>query len=164
MTWYQRSCWPWNQSADQRLRNHKSLSRPVSWRGCCLASHPWNPIRTTFDNSWCDIQPVYDLMFFSQVAQSPQHCVRDLPQVFLPDFPGFLNDQVETATIHVLHANVDFSVTGGENEPTIFILMQVTCGKPHRSQQWKGSYTHPVSSAPWLSVSLLPASPDARND
>ena len=55
--------------------------------------------------------PVDDLMFFSQVAQAPQHCVSDLSKVFLCDLSSFLYDQIEATTVHVLHANVDFSVT-----------------------------------------------------
>ena len=50
-------------------------------------------------------------MFFTKVAQSSQNGVGYLSQVFLSDFPGFLYDQIQTAAVHVLHADVDFSVT-----------------------------------------------------
>ena len=49
-------------------------------------------------------------MFFTKVAQSSQNGVGYLSQVFLSDFPGFLYDQIQTAAVHVLHADVDFSV------------------------------------------------------
>ena len=50
-------------------------------------------------------------MFFTKVAQSSQHGVGYFSQIFLCYFPGFLDDQIQAATVHVLHADVYFSVT-----------------------------------------------------
>ena len=52
-----------------------------------------------------------NLMFFTKVAESSQNGVGDLSQVFLPYFACFLYDQIQAATVHVLHADVNFSVT-----------------------------------------------------
>ena len=50
-------------------------------------------------------------MFFTKVAEASQNGVGYLSQVFLRYFPGFLYDQIQAATVHVLHADVYFSVT-----------------------------------------------------
>ena len=56
-------------------------------------------------------------MLLSEIAEPPEHRVRDLAKIFLLDLPRLLDHEVQAAAVHVLHADVDLTVTGRVEYP-----------------------------------------------
>ena len=56
--------------------------------------------------------PVDNLVLLSEIAEPPEHRVRDLAKIFLLDLSRLLDHEVQAAAVHVLHADVDLTVTG----------------------------------------------------
>ena len=54
---------------------------------------------------------VDDLVLLAEVAEAAEDGVGDLARVLLRDLARLLEDQVQGAAVHVLHADVDLTVT-----------------------------------------------------
>ena len=55
--------------------------------------------------------PVDNLVLFSEIAEPSEHRVRYLAKIFLLDLSCLFYHEVQAASVHVLHADVDLTVT-----------------------------------------------------
>jgi hypothetical protein len=62
-------------------------------------------------------------MFTDDVIRT--YGVSDFPRILLGDLSSFLQNQVEGASVHVLHANVNFAVTEVQTNVNQGLVMEI---------------------------------------